>query len=68
MIKDYKKFEEFENNFISNDKLSYEKKLAILESMREECESLGVLPAKNPLEGIETVIKIAKVLNSCTKS
>jgi len=29
---------------------------------------LGVLPPKEPLEGIETDIKIARVLNSCLKS
>ncbi|MFO7555240.1 MAG: hypothetical protein R6W88_08545 [Desulfobacterales bacterium] len=29
---------------------------------------LGVLPPKDPLEGIETDIKIAGVLNSCLKS
>ena len=29
---------------------------------------MGVLPPKAPLEGIETDIKIAGVLNSCLKS
>jgi hypothetical protein len=36
--------------------------------MWHEAVSLGVLPSKNPLEGIETNIKLAKVLNSCLKS
>ena len=36
--------------------------------MWEEGIKLGVLPPKKPLEGIETDIKIAAVLNSCLKN
>jgi len=35
--------------------------------MWNEGVMLGVLPPKNPLEGIEVDIKVAKVLNSCLK-
>lgn len=68
MIKNPEYFRKFENFFIANQKLSYEKALKMFESMWEECISLGVLPAKNPLEGLETDIKVARILNSCLKS
>jgi len=35
--------------------------------MWNEGAKLGVLPTKEPLEGIEVDIKIAKALNSCLK-
>ena len=36
--------------------------------MWEEGINLGVLPPKEPMEGIATDIKIAAVLNSCLKN
>lgn len=68
MMKNPEYFRKFESSFISKQKLSYEKALKMFESMWEECISLGVLPAKNLLEGLETDIKVARILNSCLKS
>lgn len=68
MIRDVDFLRKFENDFIANDKLSYEKKLELLDAMWEEGISLGVLPPKDPLEGIEVDIKIARILNSCLTS
>ena len=66
MIKDPVYFRNFEKAFIADDKISYGKAIKMLESMWEEGLALGILPFKNPLEGIETDIRIAKVLNSCS--
>ena len=41
-----------------------EKNFLILDSLYEEALYLGVFPLKDPLNGIEVDIKIAKVLNS----
>lgn len=68
MIKDIKYFEKFEDKFKSEQKLSYENALTIIESLWEEGMMLKVLPPKNPIEGIETDIKIAKILNLCSKN
>ncbi len=68
MIKDKAYLKNFENEFISRQKLPYEKALKIFEAMWEEGVSLGVLPPKDPLEGIEVDIRVAKILNSCSKS
>ena len=67
MIKDAEYLRHFENNFISKQKLTYEKALEILESMWHEVRSVGVLMRKDPLEGVDVSLRIAKVLNSCSK-
>lgn len=69
MIKDSKKLKTFENNFIRNEgRLSYEQAIRLFTHMWNEAVSLGILPPKDPLEGIEVDIKIARVLNSCLKN
>jgi hypothetical protein len=64
MVKDKKTFEKFEKNFIQNEKLTIDEKYAILESMLEEAIYLKILPLKNPLDGIEHLIKFVKEINS----
>ncbi len=68
MIKDIEYFEKFETEFISKQEFSYEDALRIIESLWEEGMILKVLPPKDPIEGIETDIKIAKILNLCSKN
>ncbi|MCU4139026.1 MAG: hypothetical protein MW689_000815 [Thermodesulfobacteria bacterium] len=68
MIKDIEYLKQFEEKFISEKKLSYEEALKIIDALWEEGLALKVLPPKDPLEGIETDIKIARILNSCLKS
>lgn len=41
----------------------YFQNLTIFEGLYREAETLGVLPAKDPLEGIETDIRLAGILN-----
>lgn len=51
MIKNTALLEKFEREMIK-EPLSYRKALQIFEAMWKEEISLGVLPLKNPLEGI----------------
>lgn len=67
MIKNVHLFEHLEREFISKQKLSYRQSLQLFEAMWNEGMKLGILPPKDPLEGIDVDIKIAKVLNSCLK-
>jgi hypothetical protein len=68
MIKNPKKFKKFQDNFIKDKgKLSFDQSIKLFTSMWNEGVKLGVLPPKDPLEGIEVDIKIAKELNSCLK-
>ncbi|MEK6528412.1 MAG: hypothetical protein AABZ36_06005 [Nitrospirota bacterium] len=64
MVKNTKIIEEFEREEIKKEKSDYLKSLRIFEALWNEGKSLGVLPLKNPLEDIETDIRIARILNS----
>ena len=68
MVKNHKLLEKFEYEQIKRNKLSYTQALKIYESMWKEAKELGILPLKDPMEGIEVDIRIAKILNSCLKS
>ena len=64
MVKNTKILEDFEREEIKKEKSDYLKSLRIFEALWNEGKSLGVLPLKNPLEDIETDIRIARILNS----
>jgi hypothetical protein len=68
LIKNPDILERFEREVIRKEKLSFGRALAIFEAMWKEGVNLGVLPPKDPLEGIEVDIKIARILNTCSKS
>jgi hypothetical protein len=63
MIKDAKLLSEFNDELLRKEKLDYAAALRIFEAMWEEGRKLGVLPLKDPLEGIEVDIRIARILN-----
>lgn len=69
MVKNPVLLKKFDDNFIQYEsKLTYSQSLKIFTDMWNEGIRLHVLPPKDPLEGIEVDIKIAKVLNSCLKN
>ena len=68
MIKDKKIWQKFEAEFTRNENLTIEQKFKILEAMLEEAKSLGVWPPKDPLEGIEVDIKLAKAINAIQRT
>lgn len=68
MVKNSELLKRFEDSFIKDEgRLPFDKSIKLFASMWNEGVKLGVLPPKDPLEGIEVDIKIAKVLNSCLK-
>lgn len=68
MIKDKKYLQEFEKEIIRSKKADIANNLRIVEALYKEAVSLGVFPLKDPLEGIEVDIKIAKVINSVSET
>jgi len=64
MIQNYKRFRDFEKELLKRKNRDLAQKYAILEAMYEEAIMLGAFPLKNPMEGVETDVKIAKVVNS----
>ena len=67
MIKNPKTLENFEKKYIKKNNLTFRQKLKIYENLWAEALLIKVLPSKDPLEGIETDIKIARILNSLHK-
>ena len=68
MVKNSGLLKKFEDSLAKKrGELSFDQALKLFTSMWNEGAKLGVLPAKEPLEGIEVDIKIAKTLNSCLK-
>lgn len=68
MIANPKKCEAFERELIRSRQADYWENLRIVESLYREAITLGALPLKDPLEGLQVDIRIAKVLNSVRKS
>jgi hypothetical protein len=66
MIKNSRLLARLERTLIKHESLSYIQRLKIAESLWEEGRALGVLPPRDPLEGIETDIRIARILNQCS--
>ena len=63
MVKDHKLLEEFNKKQIQSEKPDCFRALELFEEMWKKGVLLGVLPLKDPLEGIEADIRIARILN-----
>ena len=63
MIKDVKRWEEWEARLVASETPDYWRNLKLYESMWEYARFLGVLPLKNPLEGIAEKIEFARRMN-----
>lgn len=63
MIKRPDLIEAFERAQIRNTPPDYFRNLRIFEALYEEAKALGCFPLKDPLEGIEVNIRLAKVIN-----
>ncbi len=64
MIRDRKKWEEFERELIRREPPDLEKNLHLADAMYEEARRLGVFPPADPLEGIDVIIHVARMVNS----
>jgi hypothetical protein len=62
------KLRSFEDERIRSEKVDVEQNLRILDALYEEALMLGALPLKDPLEGIEVKIRVAKAVNNVQRS
>jgi len=63
MLKMNNLLEAFEKEQARKSKPDFFKNLRIFEALYKEAKQLGVFPLKDPLEGIDVDIRLAKVLN-----
>jgi hypothetical protein len=68
MIKNSKIVHELETELIKKDKADVIKNFHMVDSMYDEAVALGVIPMKNPLDGLEIDLKIAKVVNHVSEA
>jgi len=68
MIKNHQLLQKLEKEFISQEKIPYQKSLRLFEAMWAEGVLLGVLPPGDPSEGVDVDIRIARILNSCSRN
>jgi hypothetical protein len=63
MIRDKEYFMEFEKKLLEEGKTDFARNLEIYEAMWLEAVELGILPLKDPYDGLEVDIRLAKILN-----
>lgn len=68
MIRNQHLLRELEAQFIARDIMPHRRALGLFEAMWEEAVSLGILPPRDPSEGLEVDLRIARVLNSCSRN
>ncbi|MCD6094013.1 MAG: hypothetical protein J7J51_04410 [Candidatus Omnitrophica bacterium] len=64
MIKNADLLEQWGRELFRKERLSFKENLELFEGMWKEANTLHILPSRDPLEGIESKINIAKILNS----
>lgn len=67
MIKNCRKIRDFEKKLLKKEKINIKRNFMIVDALYKEAVTLGALPLKDPLEGIDIAIKIARVVNSVSK-
>lgn len=68
MIRNVDKFSKFENGLLRSEQVDVAKNFRIIDALYYEAAALGIFPLKNPLEGLETAVKIAKAINHVSKT
>lgn len=68
MIKNRDDIQKFENELARREKVDILKNFRLVEAMYKEAIILNAFPMRDALAGIEVDIKIAKVINSVSKS
>jgi hypothetical protein len=58
----------FEADELRREQLDLEQKFRLIDALYAEARALGVLPMKDPLDGLSIDIRIAKVINHVSKA
>ena len=63
-VRKWRELPRFELDFLKKDKGDIVRNFHIVEALYQEAVTLGVIPFKNPLDGIEVDLKIARAVNN----
>lgn len=64
MIRGTRIWEAWERDLIRRTPADFARNLRIAEAMLEHARAMGAIPRKDPLEGIEAKIRLARALNA----
>jgi hypothetical protein len=67
MISNIKIVRKFENQLIAGEKVNIKRNYRILEALYKEAVALGVLPLKDPLDGLKAKTQFVRKLNHVSK-
>jgi len=62
------KFQTFEKELLRKERVDVRKNFRIIDALYREAVALGTFPLKDPLEGLEVDIRVARVINSVSKT
>jgi len=62
MLRDWRMVQEFEDALLRSEPPDYFRNLRIVEALLAEARALGVLPLRDPLDGIDVDIRVAEVM------
>jgi hypothetical protein len=68
MVKNSEKLRAFEVERIRTEKVDVERNFRIVDALYDEARMLGMLPPKDPLEGIENKARLAWAINGIKRS
>jgi len=68
MVKNPKELRAFEAARARAEEVDVERNFRILDALYEEARMLGAFPPKDPLEGIEVKIRIARAVNNVQRA
>jgi len=63
MVKDKVFWEAWEAQFIASEPTDFKQNLRLMDAMYEHARSMGAFPLKNPLEGLDDKIRLARMMN-----
>jgi hypothetical protein len=63
MIRDVKRWREWEAEYIASAPADYSRNLELFEAMYEQARELGLFPLADPLEGLDAKVHLARVVN-----
>ena len=68
MIRDAEALRRFEDDLARREKTDFARNLRLVDSLHRETVRFGGSPRKNPMDGIEVVLRVAEVLNLVRKT
>jgi len=68
MIKNRQYMERFERELVRTGPPDVRKNFKLVDAMYAEAVEMGIIPMKDPLDGLETDIRVATVVNHVSKS